>query len=69
VIAVEASRNYSWLVDEMEQAGHRPKLCNPLEAKRRMGLTHTKRISSMRAGWRFYFATARCRKSGFLLGL
>src|SRR6478736_5368575 len=39
-IAVEASRNYSWLVDEMERAGHRPKLCNPLEAKRRMGLTN-----------------------------
>src|SRR6516164_5946443 len=39
-IAVEASQNYSWLVDEMERAGHRPKLCNPLEAKRRMGLTH-----------------------------
>ena len=39
-IAVEASRNYSWLVDEMECAGHHPKLCNPLEAKRRMGLTH-----------------------------
>jgi len=39
-IAVEASRNYSWIVDEMERAGHRPKLCNPLEAKRRMGLTH-----------------------------
>ena len=36
-IAVEASRNYSWLVDEMEQSGHRPILCNPLEAKRRMG--------------------------------
>src|SRR6516164_8275214 len=39
-IAVEASQNYSWLVDEIERAGHRPKLCNPLEAKRRMGLTH-----------------------------
>jgi transposase len=39
-IAVEASRNYSWVVDEMERAGHRPKLCNPLEAKRRMGLTN-----------------------------
>ncbi len=39
-IAVEASRNYSWLVDEMERAGHRPRLCNPFEAKRRMGLTH-----------------------------
>src|SRR6201981_1848054 len=39
-IAVEASRNYSWLVDEMEQSGHRPILCHPLEAKRRMGLTN-----------------------------
>ena len=36
-IAVEASGSYSWLVDEMERSGHRPKLCNPLEAKRRMG--------------------------------
>ena len=39
-IAVEATGSYSWLVDEMEQLGHRPKLCNPLEAKRRMGLTN-----------------------------
>jgi transposase len=39
-IAVEASGNYSWVVDEIENAGHRPKLCNPLEAKRRMGLTN-----------------------------
>src|ERR1700682_603110 len=38
-IAVEASGSYSWLVDEMERSGHRPKLCNPLQAKRRMGLT------------------------------
>ena len=38
-IAVEASGSYSWLVDEMERSGHCPKLCNPLEAKRRMGLT------------------------------
>ena len=38
-IAVEASWHYSWLVDEMESLGHRPKLCNPLKAKRRMGLT------------------------------
>ena len=28
-IAVEASGSYSWLVDEMERSGHRPKLCNP----------------------------------------
>jgi transposase len=39
-IAVEASGSYSWLVDEMERSGHRPKLCNPLEAKRLMGLTN-----------------------------
>ena len=39
-IALEASRNYYWLVDEMERAGHLPKLCNPLEAKWRMGLTN-----------------------------
>jgi transposase len=39
-IAVEAGPSYSWLVDEMERAGHRPKLCNPFEAKRRMGLTN-----------------------------
>jgi transposase len=39
-IAVEASGSYSWLVDEMERSGHRPKLANPLEAKRRMGLTN-----------------------------
>src|SRR5258706_911118 len=38
-IAVEASGSYGWLVDEMERLGHRPKLANPLEAKRRMGLT------------------------------
>jgi transposase len=39
-IAVEASGTYSWLIDEMERLGHRPRLCNPLEAKRRMGLTN-----------------------------
>jgi len=39
-IAVEASGHYNWLEDEMDQSGHRPKLCNPLEAKRRMGLTN-----------------------------
>src|ERR1700747_2644574 len=39
-IAVEATGSYGWVVDEMERAGHRPKLCNPHEAKRRMGLTN-----------------------------
>jgi hypothetical protein len=39
-IAVEASGSYSWLVDEMERCGHHPRLGNPHEAKRRMGLTN-----------------------------
>ena len=39
-IALEASGTYNWIVDEMERAGHRPRLCNPLEAKRRMGLSN-----------------------------
>src|SRR5215472_10890209 len=39
-IAVEATGHYSWLIDEMETLGHRPRLTNPFEAKRRMGLTH-----------------------------
>jgi transposase len=30
----------SWLVDEMERSGHQPRLCNPHEAKRRMGQTN-----------------------------
>jgi transposase len=38
-IAIEASGHYGWLVDEMEELGHCPKLANPLEAKRRMGKT------------------------------
>ena len=39
VIAVEATGHYGWVVDEFERAGHRPKLCNPYEAKRRMAMT------------------------------
>jgi len=39
-IAVEATGHYAWLVDEMEALGHHPRLANPFEAKRRMGLTH-----------------------------
>lgn len=38
-IAIEASGSYGWVVDEMERAGHSPRLANPVEAKRRMGLT------------------------------
>jgi transposase len=39
-IAVEACGSYGWIVDEMERLGHRPKLCNPHQAKLRMGLTN-----------------------------
>jgi transposase len=39
-IAVEATGTYGWVVDEMERLGHHPKLANPLESKRRMGLTN-----------------------------
>ena len=63
-IAVEASGSYSWLVDEMERSGHRPKLCNPLEARRRMGLTR-RRTRWMLEGWPYCYATELCRKSGF----
>ena len=35
-IALETSGCYYWIVDEMEQAGHRPRLAHALKAKRRM---------------------------------
>lgn len=41
-IALEASGHYYWIVDEMEAAGHHPRLTNPLEAKKRMGRTGKK---------------------------
>jgi len=41
-IAVEASGHYYWIVDEMEAAGHHPRLTHPLEAKKRMGKTGKK---------------------------
>ncbi len=39
-IALEATGHWCWIVDLMEQAGHRPHLANALEAKKRMGKTH-----------------------------
>lgn len=39
-IALETSGSYYWLVDEMEQAGHRPQLAHALTAKRRMEGRH-----------------------------
>lgn len=36
-IAVETIGNWYWLIDEMEQAGHQPKLAHAREAKRLMG--------------------------------
>lgn len=41
-IALEASGHYYWIVDEMESAGHHPRLVHPLEAKKRMGKTGKK---------------------------
>ena len=38
-IALEAGGHYYWMVDEMEAAGHQPRLVHPLEAKKRMGKT------------------------------
>jgi transposase len=35
-IALETSGSYYWLVEEMERAGHRPRLAHALRAKRRM---------------------------------
>jgi transposase len=39
-IAIESTGHWYWLVDEMERAGHRVHLANPMEAKKRMGKTH-----------------------------
>jgi len=41
-IALEAGGHYYWIVDEMENAGHHPRLAHPLEAKKRMGKTGKK---------------------------
>jgi transposase len=41
-IALEGSGHYYWIVDEMEAAGHYPRLAHPLEAKKRMGKTGKK---------------------------
>jgi len=41
-IALEAGGHYYWMVDEMEAAGHQPRLVHPLEAKKRMGKTSKK---------------------------
>jgi hypothetical protein len=39
-IALEACGFWYWMVDEMEQAGHLPRLANPTEAKKLMGKPH-----------------------------
>ena len=41
-IALEAGGHYYWMVDDMEAAGHHPRLAHPLEAKKRMGKTGKK---------------------------
>jgi len=39
-IAIESTGHWYWLVDEIEQAGHRAHLTQPFTAKRMMGHTH-----------------------------
>ena len=39
-VAVEATGNWYWIVDEIEQAGLRPQLVHPRKAKLMMGLTN-----------------------------
>jgi transposase len=39
-VAVEASGNWYWILDEIEQAGCRPQLVHPRKAKLMMGLTN-----------------------------
>ena len=39
-IALETSGSYYWLVEEMERAGHRPRLAHSVTAKRRMEGRH-----------------------------
>jgi transposase len=39
-IALEACGFWYWMVDEMEEAGHVPRLANPTEAKKLMGKPH-----------------------------
>jgi hypothetical protein len=47
----ELPAGYDWIVDEMEQAGHQPRLAHALRAKRRMqGRPKTKREGCPRPG-------------------
>jgi transposase len=39
-VAVEATGNWYWIIDEIEQAGLRPQLVHPRKAKLMMGLTN-----------------------------
>jgi len=62
-IAVEASGSYSWLVDEMERSGHRPRLCNPVEAA--YGLDQKKTDKLDARGLAILLRNGTCRKCGF----
>ena len=39
-VAIEATANWYWIVEEIEQAGLEPRLVHPRKAKLRMGLIH-----------------------------
>ena len=64
-IALEATGHWYWMVDAMEQAGHRPHLANPTEAKKRMGKP-TRPTLSMPRDSPSCSITALCPRAGFL---
>lgn len=47
-IALETSGCYYWIVDEMEQAGHKPRLAHALTAKQRMKGRHKTNVKDAR---------------------
>jgi len=49
-VAVEATGNWYWIIDEIEQAGLQPRLVHPRKAKLMMGLTNKDGHSWMRKG-------------------
>jgi len=63
-IALETSGCYYWIVDEIEQAGHRARLAHALTAKRRMEGRHKTNERDAR-GWRYCYGTEGYRRCGY----
>ena len=66
-IALESTTYWYWIVDLMEQAGHRPHLADAFEAKKRMGKTHKTDAPSMPKDWPSCCVAELCRRVGFPL--